>query len=102
MRRIDVSRGKYVSAGRVFGGALLGAIGALAAVVVVPGLAEHCSADVCDFGSGFAAAMLVGIAGGVTLGVLTPADRWEAVPSPLRVGAGGGVRRARLGVSLSF
>jgi small nuclear ribonucleoprotein (snRNP)-like protein len=102
MRRIDVSRGKHVSAGRVFGGALLGALGGYVAANVVPGIAMQCSADVCGTGSGFAAAMLVGIAGGVTLGVLTPADRWEAVPSPVRVGFGGDPGRPRLGVSLSF
>ena len=102
MRRIDVSREKYVSAGRLFGGALLGALGALVTVAVVPGLVEYCSGDTCDLGSGFAAAMLVGIAGGVTLGYLTPADRWEAVPSPVRVGVGGGGQRARLGISLAF
>lgn len=102
MRRIDVSRGKYVSAGRVFGGALLGALGGWIAAMVVPGIATQCSADLCETGSGFALAMLVGIAGGVTLGVLTPADRWEAVPSPVRIGFGGDAQRARLGVSLSF
>lgn len=102
MRRIDVSRGKYVSAGRVFGGALLGALGGYVAAFLVPGVAEQCSADVCGTGSGFAAAIFVGIAGGVTLGVLTPADRWEAVPSPVRVGFGGGFREARVGLSVTF
>lgn len=102
MRRVDVSRGKYVSAGRVFGGALLGAVGGYIAAFLVPGVAHQCSADVCESGSGLAAAILVGIAGGVTLGYLTPADRWEAVPSPVRIGLGGDARNARLGVSFAF
>ena len=102
VRRVDVSRGKYVSAGRVFGGALLGAVAGYIAGLVVPGIATQCSADLCETGAGLPLAMLVGIAGGVTLGVLTPADRWEAVPSPVRVGFGGGFREARVSLSVTF
>ena len=40
MRRIDVSRGKYVHAGRVIGGALLGAVGAFVAVIGEAGLGK--------------------------------------------------------------
>jgi len=102
MRRLDVSRGKYVHAGRVIGGALLGAVAGYVAALVVPGVGMQCSADLCESGAGLAAAILVGIAGGVTLGMLTPADHWEAVPRPVRVGAGGDRQYTRLGISLAF
>ena len=102
MRRLDVSRERYVHPGRVIGGAVLGAVGALVAAALIPGLVEECSGDVCDSGAGLAAAMLVGIAGGAALGYLTPADRWEAVPSPVRLGFGGDARHARVGISVAF
>jgi small nuclear ribonucleoprotein (snRNP)-like protein len=102
MRRIDVSRGKYVHAGRVIGGGLLGAVGAFVLAALVPGLVDQCSADVCESGAGLGVAMLVGIAGGVTLGMLTPADHWEAVPPPVRVGSGGHAQYRRIGISLAF
>jgi hypothetical protein len=102
VRRIDVSREKYVSAGRVVGGALVGAVAGYVAAFLVPGLAQQCSADVCESGSGLAAAILVGIGAGVTLGYLTPADRWEAVPSPVRVGLGGDATHARVGILIAF
>ena len=98
--RVDVSRGKYVHAGRVIGGALLGVVGGFIAGMVFT--TTECSGDVCGTGPAFPAAMAIGIAGGVMLGVLTPADRWEAVPSPVRVGLGGDARHGRLGVSLAF
>ena len=100
MRRIDVSRGKYVHAGRVIGGALLGAVAGFIGGLVVS--TTECSGDVCGTGSAFPATMAIGVAGGVVLGVLTPADRWEAVPSPVRVGFGGGSREARVGLSVTF
>lgn len=103
MTRVEISRGKYVHPGRVIGGALLGAVGAFIVVNVVPGLTTtECSVDVCSTGPAFFPAMFVGVAGGFALGVLTPADRWEAVPTPLRVGFGGDGRHARLGVSVAF
>ena len=98
--RVDVSRGKYVHPGRVIGGALLGVVGGFIAGMVFS--TTQCSGDVCGTGPAFPAAMAIGIAGGVILGVLTPADRWEGVPSPVRVGLGGDARRARVGVSLAF
>jgi hypothetical protein len=100
MRRIDVSRGKYVHAGRVVGGALLGAVAGFIGGLVTA--TSECDGDVCGYGSTFPAAIAIGIAGGVTLGVLTPADRWEAVPSPVRVGVAGDGRHARLGLSFAF
>lgn len=101
--RVEVSRGKYVHPARVIGGALLGAVGGFLAVSVVPGLTNtECSADVCGTSPAIAEAMFIGVAGGVVLGILTPADRWEAVPAPVRVGFGSGVREARVGVSLTF
>ena len=102
-RRVDVSRGKAVSPVRVIGGALLGAAAGTLVVGVVPGLSKmECSADVCGAGPAFTEGLLVGTLGGVLLGVLTPADRWEAVPSPVRIGFGGDGRQARLAVSLAF
>ena len=98
--RVDVSRGKYVHPGRVIGGALLGVVGGFIGGMMFT--FTECSGDVCGTGPAFPAAMAIGIAGGVVLGVLTPADRWEAVPSPVRVGLGGDARHARLGVSLAF
>ena len=98
--RVDVSRGKYVHPGRVIGGALLGALGGYIAGIFIP--TTECSGDVCGTGPAFPAAMAIGVAGGVVLGVLTPADRWEAVSPPVRVGVGGDARHARIGVSLAF
>jgi hypothetical protein len=101
--RVDVSRGKYVHAGRVIGGALLGAVAGFITVVAVPGISTtECSGDVCGTGPAFPAAMAIGVAGGIMLGVLTPADRWEAVHSPVRIGFGGDGQHGRLGVSLAF
>ena len=101
--RVEVSRGKYVHPARVIGGALLGAAAGVLTVHVVPGLTKtRCSADVCGTSSAVGEGMVIGAAAGVVLGVLTPADRWEAVPKPVRLGLGGDARQARLGVSLSF
>jgi hypothetical protein len=103
MTRVDVSRGKYVHAGRVVGGALLGAVGGVLTVSFVPRLAKtRCSGDVCGTGSAVVEGMVIGAAAGIVLGILTPADRWEAVPSPVRIGFGGDGRHARLGVSFAF
>ena len=98
--RVDVSRGKYVHAGRVIGGALLGALGGYIAGFFIS--TTECSGDVCGTGPAFPAANAIGVAGGVMLGVFTPADRWEPVPKPVRVGLGGDGRHARVGVLLAF
>lgn len=101
--RVDVSRGKYVHAGRVIGGALLGALGGFLAVTLVPGLSKtECSADVCGTSAAVGEGLIVGLAAGFTLGLLTRADRWEAVLPPVRVGFGSDNRRARLAIALSF
>ena len=98
--RVDVSRGKYVHPGRVVGGVLLGGLGGYIAGSLIS--ITKCSGDVCGTGPAFPAALASGVAGGVMLGVFTPADRWEAVPKPVRVGFGGDGRHARVGVSLAL
>ena len=99
--RVDVSRGKHVSRGRVVGSAVLGAVGGMLMVYVIPELSSQCSDDVCA-GPRAMEAMVVGAASGVIIGSLIPVDRWEAVPRPVRVGLGGDARHARLGISLAF
>ena len=101
--RVDVSRGKYVSVGRVIGGGLVGALVGLVVVRLTPEPTTlRCDGDICRTDPKSNAAVLVGAAGGVLLGLVVPVDRWHPVAPPVRVGLGGDARQARLGFSFAF
>lgn len=101
-KSVEVSRGKYRSAGRVVAGGLLGAGLAFLATRTIPGLVDdECSADVCSSPS-VAGPVFVGFLGGGVLGAFSRGDRWESVPRPVRVGFGGEPDGARLGIAFAF
>ena len=103
MTGVDVSRGKYVSVGRVIAGGLVGALGGLIVYRLMPEPTSYrCSGDVCITKEKSKAPFLIGASGGVILGVVLPVDQWQAVPPPVRLGLGGDFRQARLGVSFAF
>jgi hypothetical protein len=100
--RLEVSRGKFPSAGRAVTGAVIGAGISMLAALTIPGLVDDgCSADVCS-GPSLAEPLLFGAVFGGFLGGMTRGDRWERVATPVRLGFGGAPGEARLGVSLAF
>ncbi|HJU69282.1 MAG TPA: hypothetical protein VJ650_13660, partial [Gemmatimonadaceae bacterium] len=102
-RSVAVSRGKRPSVGRVIVGALSGVTASLLATAVIPGLTvTKCSADVCSTSPAFEEALFIGLVGGSLVGAMLTTDRWETVARPVRVGFAGGVRKARVGVALTF
>ena len=102
MTRIEMSRGEYTHPGRVFGGAVLGAVGSLVLIYAVPGLVDDgCSGDVCS-GPSFEVPLFIGAIAGAILGGLDKADRWESVPVPIRLGFDSGLQRAHVGVAIAF
>ena len=102
MTRIEMSRGEYTHPGRVFGGAVLGAVGSLVLIGVVPGLVDDgCSGDVCS-GPSLTVPLAIGTIAGAILGGLDKADRWESVPVPVRLGFGGGFQRTHIGIAVAF
>src|SRR5688572_15196865 len=103
LTRVDVSVAKQVSASRVIGGALMGALGGLIVKRLMPTpTALRCDADICFTDEKSNAPVLVGAGGGFVLGLLIPVDRWRAVPPPVRIGLYGDFRHTHFGVSLAF
>ena len=100
--RVEVSRGKYRSSGRILAGTLAGAGGGILAALTIDGLVDDgCSGDVCS-GPSVTGPMLIGAAAGGVLAALVRVDRWEPVPTPVRLGVGAAPQRARLVISFSF
>lgn len=101
---IEISRERYVSARRIAGGALAGAIGGVLLSVVL----DEAVGDICVFGEcstsdpDYARGALIGGVGGALAGAMSFADRWEKVPSPVRVSVEPGGRRAQLGLRFTL
>lgn len=101
---LAVSRGRYISSEQVIGGALGGAAAMVLTYVLMDAvIPDMCTGDGCDdSGPDYVQAAALGGAVGALGGVVFPADRWEEVPRPMRVGFLPSRREARVAFSLSF
>ena len=101
---LDVSRGRYISADQVVRGALAGAAAMVLTYVLMDAvLPDLCTGDGCDnSGPNYLQGAALGGAVGALGGVAIPADRWEEVPKPIRVGLDPTRGQARLAFSFSF
>ena len=101
---LAVSRGRYISADKVVRGALAGAAAMVLTYVLMDAvLPDMCTGDGCDnSGPNYLQGAALGGAVGALEGVVIPADRWEEVPMPVRVGLDTTRGQARLAFSLSF
>ena len=101
---LAISRKRYISSERIIGGALGGAAAMVLTYVVMDAvMPDLCTGDGCD-DSGpryVQGAVLGGVVGGLS-GVVFPADRWEEVPTPMRVGFLPSRKETRVGFSMSF
>ena len=102
--RIEVSRGRYISGERVAEEALAGAAVVILTYVVMDAvIPDFCDSDNCGASfPDYARAGALGAAAGALSGVLHPADRWEEVPKPVRVGFVPARGQARIGFSFAF
>jgi hypothetical protein len=104
VRRIEISRDRYISAGRVVGGALGGAAAAvLTAFLVDAVMPDLCTGDGCEDTSPIQPDLIaLGAVLGALGGVIDRADRWEQLPRPIRVNVAPERGEARLVLSFSF
>ena len=103
-RQIEVSRDRYISAGRVVGGALAGAAAMVAMGFVMDAvMPDLCTGDGCEDSRAIHTDVVVlGAAVGAIGGAMYLADRWEEVPKPVRVSVAPARGQARVVFSLSF
>lgn len=101
---LAVSRGRYISSERVIGGALGGAAAMVLTYVLMDAVVpDMCSGDGCDdSGPSYVQAALLGGAVGALGGVVFPADRWEELRTPVRIGLLPSGKEARVAISLRF
>jgi hypothetical protein len=101
---MEISRDRYVSGRRVAGGALAGAVGG----VLLTMLLTEAVGDICVLGEcsppdpDYGRAAVIGLVGGAAAGAVSLVDRWEKVPSPVRVGFEPSRRQARVALTLAF
>jgi hypothetical protein len=101
-RRIEVSRGRYVSADRIVAGALLGAASVLAFVSLFDAaIPDLCPWEQCaESGPTNAQLTMMGAAAGAVAGAMRLADRWEEVSKPVRVSIVPQHREARVAIAV--
>ena len=101
---VEISRGQYVSANRVAGGALAGAVGGVLLTMVL----SEAMGDLCVLGecssrdTDYGRAAVIGGVGGALAGAMSLADRWEQVRTPLRVSFQPGRQQARVALTFAF
>lgn len=103
-QRVEISRGQYVSAERVVGGALGGAAASLLMYVLMDNaIPDWCTGDGCsESDPDYFQTAAIGAAVGAALGAMRLADRWEDAPKPVRVSIAPTHRQARVALSLAF